>query len=156
MLDLDVSPVQKDLRFYQSTVEAISQNSPGAKVFVLLHKMDLVPEAEREAFVADRKAGVSARTPAGLAHHVHVFATSIWDETLYKAWSTVVHSLIPNIGALEEQLRGLARACDADEAVLFERATFLVISAATLKPHADIHRFEKISNIVKQFKLSCS
>jgi Ras-related GTP-binding protein A/B len=24
------------------------------------------------------------------------------------------------------------------------------------KPHTDVHRFEKISNIVKQFKLSCS
>ena len=39
------------------------------------------------------------------------------------------------------------------EVVLFESTTFLVIAHATLE-HADIHRFEKISNI-KQFKLSC-
>ena len=43
-----------------------------------------------------------------------------------------------------------------DELVLFERATFLVISNAVLRPHLDVHRFEKVSNIIKQFKLSCS
>jgi len=31
-----------------------------------------------------------------------------------------------------------------------------VISHCERKPHKDIHRFEKISNIIKQFKLSCS
>ena len=40
--------------------------------------------------------------------------------------------------------------------MLFERATFLVISNVVRKPHADVHRFEKVSNIIKQFKLSCS
>ena len=25
-----------------------------------------------------------------------------------------------------------------------------------LRPHSDVHRFEKVSNIIKQFKLSCS
>lgn len=44
----------------------------------------------------------------------------------------------------------------ADEVVLFERATFLVIAHATEVSHDDVHRFEKISNIVKQFKLSVS
>lgn len=45
--------------------------------------------------------------------------------------------------------------CDADEVVLFEKSTFLVISNSTRKAHGDVHRFEKVSNIVKQFKLSC-
>jgi Ras-related GTP-binding protein A/B len=31
-----------------------------------------------------------------------------------------------------------------------------VIAHSVKRPHTDIHRFEKISNIVKQFKLSCS
>lgn len=44
----------------------------------------------------------------------------------------------------------------ADEVVLFERETFLVIAHATQVTHPDVHRFEKISNIVKQFKLSVS
>ena len=55
---------------------------------------------------------------------------------------------------LERHLDQFARICDADEVVLFERATFLVISHATHRAHRDAHRFEKMSNIIKQFKLS--
>lgn len=56
---------------------------------------------------------------------------------------------------LESQLSKFADILQADEVVLFEKATFLVISHAVLKEHKDVHRFEKISNIIKQFKLSC-
>ena len=59
---------------------------------------------------------------------MRAFATSIWDETLYKAWSQIVYSLIPNVDLLESQLRDFSTICAADEVVLFERATFLVIS----------------------------
>lgn len=59
------------------------------------------------------------------------FATSIWDETLYKAWSTIVYSLIPNVDQLESQLKQFCDICGADEVVLFEKATFLEISHAT-------------------------
>ena len=42
--------------------------------------------------------------------------------------------------------------------MLFERATFLVIANVSdpSTSNRDPHRFEKISNIIKQFKLSCS
>ena len=40
--------------------------------------------------------------------------------------------------------------------LLFERATFLAISHYQRRPHRDANRFEKVSNIIKQFKLSCS
>ncbi|XP_011404170.1 PREDICTED: ras-related GTP-binding protein A-like [Amphimedon queenslandica] len=83
------------------------------------------------------------------------FKTSIWDETLYKAWSQIVHLLIPNVNTLEMHLDSFAGILDADEVLLFERATFLVIAHSVKRQHSDIHRFEKISNIVKQFKLSC-
>jgi Ras-related GTP-binding protein A/B len=62
------------------------------------------------------------------------FATSIWDETLYKAWSQIVYSLIPNVDQLEHQLKEFSFICGADEVVLFEKATFLEIShTSTLK-----------------------
>ena len=75
----------------------------------------------------------------------------------YKAWSSIVVSLIPNVSALKMHLQSFASIMDADEVVLFERATFLVISHAYEESARarDPHRFEKISNIIKQFKLSC-
>ncbi|CAE7825699.1 ragA, partial [Symbiodinium necroappetens] len=39
--------------------------------------------------------------------------------------------------------------------VLFEKNTFLVISDAGTKAIQDCCRFEKLSNIIKRFKLSC-
>ena len=32
------------------------------------------------------------------------FATSIWDETLYQAWSAIVYAIIPDIEMLEKML----------------------------------------------------
>merc|ERR1719430_754612 len=57
---------------------------------------------------------------------------------------------------MESSLNEFAEILDADEVLLFEKATFLVISHAQRHQHRDVHRFEKISNIIKQFKLSCS
>lgn len=67
-----------------------------------------------------------------------------------------MYTLVPNVQALEQHLQLFADIIDADEVLLFERATFLIISHCQRKPHRDIHRFEKVSNIIKQFKLSCS
>ena len=63
--------------------------------------------------------------------------------------------LIPNVKELEQSLNQFANIIDADEVLLFERATFLVISHCQRRYHRDVHRFEKVSNIIKQFKLSC-
>jgi len=43
-----------------------------------------------------------------------------------QAWSTIVHLLIPNISQLEASLNSFATVLDADEVLLFEKATFLV------------------------------
>jgi Ras-related GTP-binding protein A/B len=118
-----------------------------------VHKMDLVPPSERAAVFAAREALLRARTPTSL--RPQFFATSIWDETLYQAWSMVVHSLVPNIAVLDAALADLAEGAGADEVVLFERASLLVISSHTRARHADRHRFEKVSNLVKRFKLMC-
>ncbi|OWJ99057.1 hypothetical protein Celaphus_00009974, partial [Cervus elaphus hippelaphus] len=57
------------------------------------------------------------------------FRTSIWDETLYKAWSSIVYQLIPNVQQLEMNLRNFAEIIEADEVLLFERATFLLAAS---------------------------
>jgi len=153
IFDIESREVKKDLQYYRSCVEAIQQNSKDAKIFCLIHKMDLIPEEQREqVFRTREKELLEISSPMNLT----CFRTSIWDETLYKAWSCIVYSLIPNIKTLEVHLNKFCEICEADEVVLFERATFLVISHATHKNHRDDHRFEKISNIIKQFKLSCS
>ncbi|CAM9654683.1 unnamed protein product [Chrysoparadoxa australica] len=153
VFDIESQGLEKDLAHFSGVLEAIEQNSPEARVFVLIHKMDLVPEDQRDLVFQERQQLIQNR---GGGMSLTFFKTSIWDETLYKAWSSIVYSLIPNIHVLESHLEDFCRICEADEVVLFERATFLVISHAKQALHHDIHRFEKISNIIKQFKLSVS
>ena len=49
-----------------------------------------------------------------------VFATSIWDESLYKAWSSIV-----------------------------EKSTFLIIAYYENKQDKNILKYERLSNIIK-------
>jgi len=150
-------PKVSDMEYYRSCLEGLASHSEDAKVFVLIHKMDLVPEENRARIFEDRVKLVQRES--GEYHRknpVQCFATSIWDETLYKAWSTIVHTLIPNMAVLQKRVDSFCDICDADEVVLFERATFLMITKSTARDHHDVHRFEKISNIIKQFKLSCN
>uniref|UniRef100_A0A182W036 GTP-binding protein n=1 Tax=Anopheles minimus TaxID=112268 RepID=A0A182W036_9DIPT len=153
VFDVESRELDKDMHYYQSCLEALLVNSPNAKIFCLVHKMDLVAEEQRDIIFKEREEDLK-RCSRPL--ECTAFRTSIWDETLYRAWSSIVYQLIPNVKALEHSLNYFANVVDADEVLLFERATFLVISHCQRKQHRDSHRFEKVSNIIKQFKLSCS
>lgn len=154
VFDIESKEPEKDVFYYKQCLEALQQNSPDAKIFCLVHKMDMVPEDVRDATFKQKE---SELRNLSLPLKITACKTSIWDETLYRAWSSIVYSLIPNVKVVESRLEKLRKICEADEVVLFEKATFLVISHATNseKQH-DPHRFEKISNMIKQFKLSCS
>ena len=143
VFDIESRELAKDMEYYASCLQAVKQNSQSAKVFCLVHKMDLIPEEQREEVFAQRERELTGLAqPLGLA--IACYKTSIWDETLYRAWSQMVYSLIPNRDHLQSHLEKLCEVCQADELVLFERATFLVISNAVLRPHSDVHRFEKV------------
>ncbi|KAL1461271.1 hypothetical protein WDU94_013187 [Cyamophila willieti] len=153
VFDVESRELDRDLHYYQSCLEAMLHNSPDSKVFCLIHKIDLVHDNQRDVIFKDRSEHIKKLSKP---LEVTCFKTSIWDETLYKAWSSIVYQLIPNVKELEQSLNLFATLMEGDEVLLFERATFLVISHCQRKQHRDIHRFEKISNIIKQFKLSCS
>lgn len=154
VFDIESQERKKDIENFNNCLDAIKQNSKNAHIFCLIHKMDLIHKEEDRAKLFDDRSSELRRLSEPL--RVTCFGTSIWDETLYKAWSSIVYSLVPNIQLLENHLDKFCTLCQADEIVLFEKATFLVISHATHKEQEDVHRYEKISNIIKQFKLSCS
>ena len=89
-------------------------------------------DEDRERAFGERSALIQSRSQQ---FKMRCFATSIWDETLYRAWSHIVYSLVPNVEQLETQLEDFSNVCGADEIVLFERATFLVISHASKVPY---------------------
>jgi len=154
VFDVQSSDVQKDIEKYQSCIETgIMKYSPDAMIFCLVHKMDLIPKAQREMLFSKRKEELEHLSKP---LKISCYATSIWDETLYNAWSKIMSLLIPNVGQLKLKLKKFADHINADEVLLFEKATFLVVAHHMRKEHNDANRFEKISNIIKQFKLSCN
>jgi len=158
VFDIESHERKKDSDNFKKCLDAISQLSPDAHVFCLVHKMDLIHKEEDREKIFTERYNELKETARGfqLTRELKAFGTSIWDETLYKAWSSIVYALVPNVDKLEKQLVKFCNLSQADEVVLFEKATFLVLSHATLKQHNDVHRYEKISNIIKQFKLSCN
>lgn len=153
VFDIESEEQGSDSAQFADVIEAVEQHSPDARVYVLVHKMDLVKDDVRDEIFSTKQASILAQARNRL--RITCFRTSIWDETLYRAWSHIVYSLVPNTALLESHLNEYCTTCGADEVVLFESTTFLVIAHATCTPHGDVHRFEKISNIIKQFKLSC-
>ncbi|KAL0465898.1 Gtr1/RagA G protein conserved region domain-containing protein [Neurospora intermedia] len=212
VFDIESRDVDRDLATYVNIISALVQYSREAKVFVLIHKMDLIQPMTREdvfdrrvalvrrktaeavAIVRKQKPEVSgvgvgggglpgpggggggggggAMMAAGslpspelstpipdLEVEMQLFATSIWDQSLYKAWASIIHDLVPNLSVIETQLASLGVAIDADEILLFERTSFLVVSKWTSpegesNPYGD--RFERMSNILKAWKHTCS
>ena len=148
----------RDLNTYNSIIKALEEFSPHAHVFTLLHKMDLVQTEHRERVLLDKSEAIRDRSES-FQRKVQTYATSIWDQTLYRAWGLIVHSLIPNLEVIERYLTRLSDATDAEEIVLFERVTFLTVTSVTSKfGHRNPYnnRYEQLSNIIKTFKNSLS
>ncbi|KAK4646151.1 GTP-binding protein gtr1 [Podospora bellae-mahoneyi] len=186
IFDIESRDVERDLATYVNIISALVQYSREAQIFVLIHKMDLIPPQMREEVFVQRAALVRKKTSeavaiirkGSLAQHspsptaltpthpaddlepeMQLFATSIWDQSLYKAWASIIHDLVPNLAVIEAQLASLGVAIEADEILLFERTSFLVVSKwasheGDKNPYGD--RFERMSNILKSWKHTCS
>ncbi|MCJ1335814.1 GTP-binding protein gtr1 [Bachmanniomyces sp. S44760] len=156
VFDIESREFDRDLSTYASIIEALQEYSPRGSVFCLIHKMDLVQNDYRESLFDERTKAIRSRSE-GFAKSVVCFPTSIWDQSLYKAWGSIVHSLIPNLDIIEGYLGHLADVIEAEEIILFERITFLTVTSVTStigdqNPYPD--RYERLSNIIKTFKHS--
>ena len=117
--------------------------------------MDLVLEEKRTEVFEKRKGQLESKSGN---FQIKCYPTSIWEASLYKAWTQIVSELSPNKAEIEKSLKNFVEACDASEVILFEKNTFLLCfsySSQKADNIIDDQRFEKISHIIKKFKLSC-
>lgn len=82
VFDVGAHERAEDLAYFKDCCEALRKYSPDARVFLLLHKMDLVGAGERAGFITRR--GKELREVDGGNADAVVFGTSIYDESLYK------------------------------------------------------------------------
>ncbi|KAG8808585.1 GTP-binding protein gtr1 [Serendipita sp. 399] len=176
-LDSSGRPPADSLQYFCRCLTALRAHSPQAPVFVLIQKMDLVEGSRRQSsfdswVVALKEVTEDATWSA--------YGTSIYEDTLYRAWSDIIQVLVPNIADLTRNLNILAKACGAVEAAIFEKNTFLLVARSSTDEQANeslvaIHdpsgmapghssthddtglpgqanRFEMISKLIKTFK----
>ncbi|KAJ7286378.1 Gtr1/RagA G protein conserved region-domain-containing protein [Mycena rebaudengoi] len=143
VFDVETNEMNKDLEYYRDCLDGLRQFSPDAAVFLLVHKMDLRKKKE-----------LQEQSEKGTAAGPY----NIYDESLYRAWSSIVHTLIPNAAVLTKHLTIFAEACSATEVILFERTTFLPSSDADSGSRGQLEatRYERTSELIKAFKHSCS
>lgn len=80
VFDVESRDPGSDLHYYQSCLDAIRANSKDARIFCLIHKMDLIPEHQRDQVFEERIQELRERSEP---LQIQGFRTSIWDETLY-------------------------------------------------------------------------
>ena len=86
---------------------------------------------------------------------INCFPTSIWENTLYKAWSDILGRIIRNNLKIKELLGKYALATQVDDVALFEKNTFLCISSFNNKNIKDNERYENICGVMKKFRNTC-
>jgi len=159
VFDVSSRDAASDMLSFASTIRALHEFSPNSKIFVLIHKMDLVPADQKTAVFQEKSDGIRATCEEEefLPEQVGFWATSIWDQSLYRAWTQVIYFLVPNAGTIENMLRKLADLLDASELILYERTTCLVvthISRGRGKKNPFTDRFERLTSILKTHKHS--
>jgi len=157
VIDVKSTKLDADMEDFKKCIENLQEFSKDAKLLCLVHKMDLVHAREERAKVFQSVSDALLRN--SVPFPVTCFQTSIWEETLYEAWSKIVNSMIPNADLIQDHMNEFMNTIEAEEVILFEKATFLDIAHTTRERlevlYKDVHRFERLSNIIKMFKLSC-
>lgn len=149
------SHFRDDCFFYLTFVEILKKLSPNAKIVCLLNKMDKKDPADYERLLSERL-NMLVTQPYSSPTECELHGSSIWDESLNKGWSSVLRKLLPNVQRFDEAIAAFTEALEADEVILFERYTFLVITHHVRVPHPDDKRTEKLSKTMRKFRMSCN
>jgi Ras-related GTP-binding protein A/B len=80
VFDVESRETNKDLEYYRDCLDGVRSYSSDAKVFLLIHKMDLARESRQVVYERKLKELQEASGDAD----IRAFGTSIYDETLYK------------------------------------------------------------------------
>ena len=88
--------LKKSLQYWQRAVNSVEQYNENGFIFVLLHKIDKLPMENQKRILDNKVKEINAVVENSKVKVKRFFTTSIWDETLYQAWSQIVQELIPN------------------------------------------------------------
>ena len=122
------------------------EKSPNAKIYIFIHKMDMIIMNKRKKMFEDKKNEISQKLiNLKLNSNSKIYATSIWDGSLYIPWREIMGNMVANEAKLEKGLYYLSEACGCEEIFLFEKNTLLCIYS--LVKGNSLNKDEKIKKI---------
>jgi Ras-related GTP-binding protein C/D len=154
VLDAQDEPYDHVLQSFTDTVTRAVRANPSIAIEVFVHKVDgelfLSDEAKYDCRrdvmqqVSDElaDAGFMSHDAVPISYHL----TSIYDHSVFEAFSRVVQRLIPELPTLEHLLNVLVSTCSMEKAYLFDVASKLYIS--TDSSPVDMQSVELCSDMI--------
>ncbi|KAJ5204998.1 uncharacterized protein N7498_005877 [Penicillium cinerascens] len=115
------------------TILTVQQYYPGINIEVFIHKVDGLSEEYRTDTFQDIVQRISDElSDAGYENApVHYYLTSIYDYSVFEAFSKVIQKLIPNLSTLENLINTLGNNCGFEKTYLFDVLSKIYIASDT-------------------------
>ena len=153
IFDATSTTYEEDIKEYRGIIERLYNISPDSKIFALIHKIDIFDDEMKEYEYLQREGKIIV---VSRPFKTMCYATSIYDETLYTAWSNIAYNLLPDISQVEKKLNQFCEFIQADEIVIYEASSLLVITYSSRNEIEESRRFENISIGIKSFCHTCA
>lgn len=130
------------------TILNLQDNYPNINIEVFVHKVDGLSDD----FRADTYRDIIQRVQDELADHgfdnapISFHQTSIYDHSIFEAFSKVIQKLIPQLPTLEAMLNNLCMTCNIEKAYLFDIMSKIYIATDTSP--TDIANYEICSDYI--------
>ncbi|KAH6603943.1 gtp-binding gtr2 [Trichoderma cornu-damae] len=131
-----------------TTILSLQRTYPNINIEVFIHKVDGLSDD----FKLDIQRDITIRIQDELSDHgfenapVTFHLTSIYNHSIFEAFSKVIQKLIPRLGTLESMLTNLCRTCRFEKAYLFDVLSKIYIATDTAT--ADMASYEICSDYI--------
>ncbi|RAL16923.1 GTR/RAG family Ras-related GTP-binding protein [Aspergillus homomorphus CBS 101889] len=130
------------------TILCLQQLYPAVNIEVFIHKVDGLSDEYRTDTFQDIVQLISDElSDAGYENApVHYYLTSIYDYSVFEAFSKVIQKLIPNLSTMENLINTLANNCGFEKTYLFDVLSKIYIASDT-RP-VDMSCYEMCSDYI--------
>lgn len=131
-----------------TTILNLQPTYPNINIEVFVHKVDGLSDD----YKSDTFRDIIQRVQDELSDHgyenapVSFYQTSIYDHSIFEAFSKVIQKLIPQLPTLENLLNNLCQACKIEKAYLFDIMSKIYIATDTSP--TDIGSYEACSDFI--------
>ncbi len=131
-----------------NTILNIQRNYPNINIEIFIHKVDGLSDDFKMEIYRDIMIRVQDElSDQGFENApVNFHLTSIYDHSIFEAFSKVIQKLIPGLGQLEAMLTSLCRTCHFEKAYLFDVLSKIYI--ATDSAPAEMASYEVCSDFI--------